>query len=68
MTPRVALFEAAWARVYKSGKRTSPMAVTTIKSTPTVMKKITKLLARIITFNDISFLYEFRESHRADKR
>lgn len=33
-TPRVELLEAAWARVYTSGKRSNPMALIKLKMLP----------------------------------
>ena len=42
--------------------------VVLINSNPATIKKITKTLARIVTGNNISFLYKFREGYCPNKR
>src|SRR5690606_10430816 len=44
-----------------------PIAVTSVKMTPTTIGNATRILIRVSTIEDLSFLYKFREGDSADK-
>lgn len=68
MTPSVELLEAACVRVYTSGRRTNPRAVTALKMTPVLIKMTMRILAIVVSIENLSSLDEFCKSRRADKR
>ncbi len=66
-TPRVALFDDAWARVYKSGKRINPMALIKLKIAPI---RIITTVSPLIRFpiNCITPFDKSGKSYRTDER
>ena len=59
ITPKVALFEAAWALENASGRRIKPIAVTKMKMVPKEIVAMIRILAITVTLNDFSLLREF---------